>query len=140
MVARNIDGALLQIGIVSYGDTVCASSNSADVYVRVSEYIEWIQEVTDGAARTLKWGESGDGGGGIWGKSGVGTLPVWALVLIGVAASALLASIVITGWLRRRSQTRNSDVEQVSSSTSEVHNVSNNSTETTADPDSFASV
>lgn len=31
-------------GIVSYGDTVCASSTSAGVYTRVSAYASWIQQ------------------------------------------------------------------------------------------------
>jgi len=30
-------------GVVSYGDTVCASSTAAGVYTRVSAYINWIQ-------------------------------------------------------------------------------------------------
>ncbi|CAF0765972.1 unnamed protein product [Adineta ricciae] len=40
---RNIDNRWYLFGIVSYGDAICASSNAAGVYTRVSAYIPWIQ-------------------------------------------------------------------------------------------------
>ncbi|CAF1124207.1 unnamed protein product [Adineta steineri] len=41
---RNIGTKWFLFGIVSYGDTICASSKAAGVYTRVSAYIPWIQQ------------------------------------------------------------------------------------------------
>jgi len=54
IVARIPDGSLVQIGITSFG-TKCGNPNSADVYIRVSHYIDWIQETTGNAAKPVQW-------------------------------------------------------------------------------------
>jgi secreted trypsin-like serine protease len=41
---RNIGSQWFLYGIVSYGDSVCASSTAAGVYTRVSAYIPWIEQ------------------------------------------------------------------------------------------------
>jgi secreted trypsin-like serine protease len=37
-------GAFYQIGVVSFGATVCGSTNMPAVYTRVAEFIPWITE------------------------------------------------------------------------------------------------
>ena len=41
---RDVSSRWYLFGIVSYGDTVCASSTAAGVYTRVSGYMPWIQQ------------------------------------------------------------------------------------------------
>lgn len=41
---RDVGSRWYLFGIVSYGDTICASSTAAGVYTRVSGYMPWIQQ------------------------------------------------------------------------------------------------
>merc|ERR1711884_3350 len=40
------DGVATNYGVVSYGPQECATKNNPGIYVRVSEYVEWINEVS----------------------------------------------------------------------------------------------
>jgi secreted trypsin-like serine protease len=40
----NVKSRWYLVGVVSYGDSVCASSTAAGVYTRVSAYVPWIQQ------------------------------------------------------------------------------------------------
>ncbi len=102
VVGRNVDGELLQLGVVSYGDTVCGSWDSADVYVKVSQYIPWIQEVTGGAATVGNWGTAGK----IKGTRedfGRGALPTWTIVTVAIAAIVVVTGTALIILRSRRS-------------------------------------
>lgn len=89
IVARTVGGALVQIGVTSYGDVECGTRGSADVFARVSEYLPWIQRTTGNAVVEASWESISNNGNGNYGDDR--TFPVWAIVLSTLGALVVIA-------------------------------------------------
>ena len=46
LVCKSTDGKFYQVGVVSYG-MPCALPNDADVFTKVSNYVDWIKKTID---------------------------------------------------------------------------------------------
>jgi len=121
IVARMPDGSLVQIGVTSYGDTQCANEGSADVFTRVSHYIEWIQANTDNAAKAVNWKSVNNvASSGQYGNNGGLSVPLWVLITIivgGVICIVGVGLIVFVLAGRRQTSRQGQDDNQEQEST-----------------------
>jgi len=107
LVARISDGSLLQIGITA-GGNVCGDPNSADIFTRVSHYIEWIQETTGNAAKPVKWnsinnvGSVGDPGDTTGADLKTRFIPLVHIYIIIACVLFLGIAVIVYTWFTRR--------------------------------------
>lgn len=97
VVARIPDGSLVQVGVTSFGDATCANIDSADVFTRVSSYIDWIQDATGNAATVKQWQSVNNIAEGTFGNesAGSGELPMWTIIVIAVGAGVAVVALGI---------------------------------------------